>query len=164
MGFLTDSEGKKRSTFLLFVFLLTLLYIGLYFLSYFYLAEPLYTWIHFNSELWTTFVHAGIISLVGTLVCCLAFLLPDKKMAPCGFAGVAFVFCLFLVVSLLRNTEDRLYMLKMICMYGAGPSVIGNLISWPVYHAFVRHGYEKPKAKTLEQEIREQFDTKAKKP
>lgn len=160
MGLLTNREGKQRSTFLLSVFLLTLADITVFAFAYILLSEPLYVHIRFQSDIITTPVHALIISLTGTAVCCLAFILPDKRMVPGGFAGLALLFLLLVLLCLFRDPENQGYLLKLVFMYGTGPVAIGNLITWFVYRAFVRHGFRKPEQKTLEETIRKGLETK----
>ena len=159
MGFLTNREGKQRSTFLLSVFLLTLADIAVFAFAYSLLSEPLYVHIRFRSDIITTAIHAAIISLTGTAVCCLAFIFPDKRMAPGGFAGLALLFLLLIILCLFRAPGDRSYLLKPVFMYGTGPVTVGNLITWLVYRAYVRHGFRKPEQKTLGETIREGLRT-----
>ena len=82
MSFFIDRFNRRKSPIALAAFAAALLYIVIFGLLYALLAEPLYRAVSLSTPLATTAVHSAIIAAVGTAVCCLLFLLKDKRVAP----------------------------------------------------------------------------------
>lgn len=114
-------------------FLVAILFLCIYGVLFAVLTDPLYRHVSLASQAATTAVHALIVSLAGTAVCCLAFLLPDKRVVPFSFIGLTVLFGMFCAAASFLDAGSRGTMLRLIAMYGLGPVVVGNAVSWPIY-------------------------------
>ena len=143
MSLFIDPRTKKRkSPMMLICFLTAVLFLLIYGFFFTVLTEPLYRYLSFDNSVLTTAVHGFLISLVGTAVCCLAFLLPDKRIAPLSFATLSVFFALFCIAAAFLDADARTVMLGLITMYGLGPMVVGNAVAWSVYHKLKTHRAE----------------------
>lgn len=153
MSLFIDKQNRRKSPLALAAFGAALLYLGVFALLYAVLAEPLYEHVRLGSPAASTAAHGAIIALAGTAVCCLLFLLEDKRVAPLGFAGLAVVLGMFCAAALMLEGEERGLMLRLIGLYGAAPVLVGNAVAWPLYWKL------RPKAprrrKTVRQELME---------
>ena len=71
------------------------------------LSEPLYRLVRLGSEASSTVVQGILIALLGTALCCLQFLLRDKRIAPYGFAGLAVALLMFYVGASFLDADVR---------------------------------------------------------
>ena len=153
MSLFIDKQNRRKSPLALAAFGAALLYLGVFALLYAVLAEPLYEHVRLGSPAASTAAHGAIIALAGTAVCCLLFLLEDKRVAPLGFAGLAVVLGMFCAAALMLEGEERGLMLRLIGLYGAAALLVGNAVAWPLYWKL------RPKAprrrKTVRQELME---------
>ena len=131
MSLFIDKHKRRKSPLALAAFGTALLYLCVYGMLYAVLAEPLYRCVRLHSPAATLAVHSMAIAAAGTAVCCLLFLLEDKRVAPLGFAGLAIVLGMFYTAALLLEGEDRVLMLRLITMYGLAPVLVGNAVAWP---------------------------------
>ena len=99
MSLFIDKHNRRKSPIALAAFGAALLDLVVFGGLYALLSEPLYRAVSLGSETATTVVHALLIALAGTAVCCLLFFLPDKRVAPYGFAGLAVVLAMFYVAA-----------------------------------------------------------------
>ena len=125
------------------------------------LTEPLYHAVRLESTAATTAVHAILIALAGTAVCCLLFFLPDKRVAPYGFAGLAVVFAMFCAAALRLDEPARGNMLRLIAMFGLAPVLVGNAAAWPIYLKMKRANPALNHRKTIQEELREAMEKEA---
>ena len=125
------------------------------------LTEPLYHAVRLESTAATTAVHAILIALAGTAVCCLLFFLPDKRVAPYGFAGLAVVFAMFCAAALMLDEPARGNMLRLIAMFGLAPVLVGNAAAWPIYLKMKRANPALNHRKTIQEELREAAEKEA---
>ena len=88
------------------------------------------------------------------VVAVLLFLLPDKRVAAYGFAGLAVALVMFYIGALLLDADQRDTMLQVITLYGLAPALLGNAVAWPLYLR-LRKTHPLPQQKTLREEIRE---------
>lgn len=155
MSFFLDKQNRRKSPIVLADFFTALAYLCIFGVVTALLTDPLYNYLSLGNDVATTAVHSLVISLVGTAVCCLAFLIPDKRVAPYGFAGLAVVLAMFYVAVWMLPDESRSMMLQVVTMFGLGPVLIGNAVAWPIYLKIKRTNPALNHRKTLRQEILE---------
>ena len=80
-----------------------------------------------------TVLHCLIIAVIGTAVCCVLFLLPDKRIVPYSFAGLPVITIMCLVASTQLEADLRGMMVYVTLLYTLLPILIGNLAAWTIY-------------------------------
>ena len=158
MNLFIDKNHRRKSPIAIAGFFATLLDLCIYGVLYTLLAEPLYRYVALSSPAATNVAHALIISLAGTALCGLLFLLKDKRVALFGFVGLAVVLVMFYVAAFLMEDSRRDMMLPLITLYGLAPALVGNAAAWPLYLK-LRKTHPLPQPKTLREEIREAAGT-----
>ena len=158
MSFFIDQNNRRKSPIVLAAVGAALLYLAVFGIAYALLTEPLYHAVRLESAAAATAVHAIIIALTGTAVCCLLFFLPDKRVAPYGFAGLAVVFAMFCAAALMLDEPARGNMLRLIAMFGLAPVVVGNAAAWPIYLKMKRAN---PALNHRKEELREAMEREA---
>ena len=163
MSLFVDKNHRRKSPIAIAGFFTTVLFLCVYGVLYALLAEPLYRHVALSSPAATNVAHALIISLAGTALCGLLFLLKDKRVALFGFVGLAVVLVMFYVAAFLMEDSRRDMMLPLITLYGLAPALVGNAAAWPLYLK-LRKTHPLPAQKTLREEIREAAGTGAANP
>ena len=130
--FLTK-EGKGKSTMALTLFFVVIGFAIVMLAVNFLLTDPLHALISLSNQTAETLLQSTIISLIGTGICCLLFLLPEKKIVPYGFAGLLVLLLMFLVASFELPTERRGMMQYLILLYFGLPTLLGNIIALTIY-------------------------------
>lgn len=153
MSLFIDKQNRRKSPFALAVFGAALLDFGVFALMYDLLAEPLYYAVAFTSPVLTVAAHGLVIALAGTAVSCLLFFLPDKRIVPCGFAGLGIILGMFCAAALLLEPEVRVGMLWLIGIYGLPPVLVGSAVTWPVYLKLRGANPAPRQRKTIQQEL-----------
>ena len=161
MSFFIDQNNRRKSPIALAAVGAALLYLAVFGIMYALLTEPLYHAVRLESTAATTAVHAILIALAGTAVCCLLFFLPDKRVAPYGFAGLAVVFAMFCAAALILDEPARGHMLRLIAMFGLAPVLVGNAAAWPIYLKMKRANPALNHRKTIQEELREAAEKEA---
>ena len=161
MSFFIDKNNRRKSPIALAAVGAALLYLAVFGIMYALLTEPLYHAVRLESTAATTAVHAILIALAGTAVCCLLFFLPDKRVAPYGFAGLAVVFAMFCAAALMLDEPARGNMLRLIAMFGLAPVLVGNAAAWPIYLKMKRANPALNHRKTIQEELREAAEKEA---
>ena len=161
MSFFIDKHNRRKSTIMLTAFCVGFVFAVLFVALAIALGEPLYTYIRFDNDLLTTAVHAVLVALVGTGICCVTFLLKDKRIAPYSFAGLAVWLCMFYAAAFLLEGEGRVYMMKTITMFGLGPVLVGNAVTWPIYLRMKRADPTMNHRKTIREELKEAVEQEA---
>ena len=165
MGFFIDKNDRRKSPIALAAFGAAVAYLAVFGLLYALLAGPLYNALRFDSVTATNAVHSLIIAAVGTAVCCLFFLLPDNRVAPYGFAGLAVVLGMFYAAAALQEGLARQNLFYLITSYGLAPVLVGNAVSWLIYARLKKARPDMNKPKTVAQELRDAIEKQnAKKP
>ena len=154
MSFFIDKHNRRKSPIALAAFGAALLYMVLFGVLYGLLAEPLYYAVSLGTPTATTVVHTIIIAVIGTAICCLLFLLKDKRVAPYGFFGLAVALCMFYAAALLLEDDARSLMLYLITIYGLAPVLVGNAVTWPIYLKIKRDNPALNHRKTISEELR----------
>ncbi len=155
MGFFIDKHHRRKSSMAVTAFFAALVDLFVFGALYWVLSEPLYRAVSIGSETVSTVVHGIIIALLGTALCCLQFLLRDKRIAPYGFAGLAVVLAMFYVGTLMLDADVQSSLFWLITMFGLLPVVVGNAVSWGIFLALKRRNPQLiARRKTLQEEIR----------
>lgn len=154
MSLFVDRAGRRKSPLALSAFFTGILFFFLFGALYIILAEPLYQAFTFESVLLTNIAHSVIIAVIGSLLGCLMFLVPDKRIAPYGFLCVGML-TLVLYAAAAAMAEGRSVMMQFISMYCLAPTIIGNLCGWSVYGILCRRGYHPEARKTIAEELNE---------
>lgn len=155
MSFFIDKNDRRKSPIALAAFGAAVVYLAVFGLLYAFLAEPLYNALHFDSAALTNALHSLIVAVLGTAVCCLGFLLPDKRVAPYGFGGLAVALGMFYAAAALQDGLARQNLFFLITCYGLAPVLVGNAVAWPVYWRMKKAHPDMNKPKTVAQELRE---------
>lgn len=155
MSFFVDKHNRRKTTIALTAFCLGFGFLCLFAVLALLLAEPLYQIIHFQSAAATTAAHSAVIAVLGTAVCCLTFLLKDKRIAPYSFAGLAVWLCMFYAAAFLLEAEGRGYMIRLISMFGLAPALVGNAVTWFVYWNMKRGNPALNHRKTIREELKD---------
>lgn len=154
MALFIDKNKRRKSPLTLLCFVLSLLYMVIYGITYALLTEPLYRHVVLGSAATTNLAHAVIMALVGTAVCCLTFLLPDKRVAPGAYVSLTVLLAVFYLTVSMLSHENRAIMLELITLYGFAPVIVGNLAAWPIYWK-LQGAHAPVQIKTLREEVRE---------
>lgn len=155
MGFFIDKHNRRKSPIALAAFGAAVLELVIFGVLYGLLAEPLYHAVDLGSTGATIAAHAVIIAVIGTAVSCLLFLLPDKRVVPYSFVGLAVVLCMFYIGALALDAEARVMMRQVITLYGLAPVLVGNAVVWPAYLGMKRRNPDMNRRKTVAEELRE---------
>lgn len=161
MSFFIDEHGRRKSPIALAAFGVTLAYMAVFGLLYAFLAGPLYRSVRFESADLTNAAHSLIVAVLGTAVCCLLFLLRDKRIVPYGFAGLAVLLCMFYAAALMTEAQARSGLSYLITLYGLAPVLVGNAAAWPIYLKMKRADPALDHRKTLSEELREAVEQEA---
>lgn len=155
MSFFIDKHNRRKSTILLTAFCVGFLFAFLFVALALLLAEPLYDLVQLESDFATTAIHSVIVALAGTAICCVGFLLKDKRIVPYSFGGLAVWLCMFYAAAFLLEGEGRIYMMRTITMFGLAPVLVGNAITWPIYLRMKRADPTMNHRKTIREELKE---------
>ena len=162
MGFFIDKHHRRKSSMAVTAFFTALIDLCVFGVLYWLLSEPLYRSIHIGSQTASTVIHGLIIALLGTALCCLQFLLGDKRIAPYGFAGLAVVLVMFYIGAAFLDQDVRANMLWLISLFGLLPVLVGNVIAWTVFLLLKRRNPQLiARRKTLQEEIRAAAEAEA---
>ena len=88
MSLFLTKEGKRKSPMAVTIFFVDLLFCLVFGGAYALLTEPLHSLLPLGGGMPETVLHCLIIAVIGTAVCCVLFLLPDKRIVPYSFAGL----------------------------------------------------------------------------
>ena len=161
MSFFVDRFNRRKSPLALAAFGAALLDLAVFGLLYAFLAKPLNDAVSLGSTAATLVVQALIIAVLGTAVCCLLFLLKDKRVAPYGFLGLAVLLLVFYAVAFLLEEDARPLMLYIITLYGLAPVLGGNAVTWPIYLKIKRDNPALNQRKTISEELRDAVEKEA---
>ena len=165
MSFFIDRFNRRKSPIALAAFGAAVLYLVIFGVLYGLLAGPLYRTVSLSTPAATIAVHSRIIATFGTAVCCLLFLLKDKRVAPYGFCGLAVALCMFYAAAFLLDGLARSTMLYLLTAYGLAPVLVGNAVTWPIYWRMKRANPALNRRKTIAEELKDAVaEEAAKKP
>jgi hypothetical protein len=152
MSFFIDKHGRRKSPIALAACGAALLDLAVYFCTAALLAGPLYRTVSFGGGTVTSMLHTIIITVISTLLCCLLFLLKDKRVVPYGFAGLAVILLMFCAAAWMLPQETRGSMLRLFLTVGLPPVLLGNAVSWPIYRRLRKAHPEYFVRKTISEE------------
>ena len=155
MSFFIDRFNRRKSPIALAAFGAAVLYLVIFGVLYGLLAGPLYRTVSLSTPAATTAVHSVIIAAIDTAVCCLLFLLKDKRVAPYGFCGLAVALCMFYAAAFLLDGLARSNMLYLITADGLAPVLVGNAVTWPIYWRMKRANPALNRRKTIAEELKD---------
>lgn len=155
MGFFIDKHNRRKSPVVLAAFCAALLDLAVFGVLYALLIDPLYHYLPLGGGTAASFVHSIVIACIGTALCCLLFLLPDKRVAPYGFAGLAVVMCMFYIAAAMLEPAAQAVIVQFVSMFGLAPVVVSNAVAWPLYSKLKRDHPAPNHKKTFREEIRE---------
>lgn len=135
-----NKDKTRKSPLVVYAFMLGLVYCVVFGVLFALLADPLHHWINTGNERVSTFIHILIISLAGTLVCCLFFLLPNKKIAMGGFLFLALLLVIGFVAVFFLEADRRYVIQQLLILYAVGPTLAGNAVGLVVYEALAERG------------------------
>ena len=133
MSLFLTKEGKRKSPMAVTVFFVDLLFCLVFGGAYALLTEPLHNLLPLGGGMPETVLHCLSIAVIGTAVCCVLFLLPDKRIVPYSFAGLPVVTIMCLVASTQLEADLRGMMVYVTLLYTLLPILIGNLAAWTIY-------------------------------
>ena len=162
MSFFIDKHGRRKSPIALAACGAALLDLAVYFCTAALLAGPLYRTVSFGGETVTSMLHTIIITVISTLLCCLLFLLKDKRVVPYGFAGLAVILLMFCAAAWMLPQETRGSMLRLFLTVGLPPVLLGNAVSWPIYRRLRKAHPEYFVRKTISEELKEAVEQEQK--
>ena len=163
MSFFIDKHGRRKSPIALAACGAALLDLLVYFGTAWLLAGPLFRAVSFGGEAVTSVFHTMIITVISTLVCCLLFLLKDKRVVPYGFVGLAVILLMFCTAAWMLPQETRGGMLRLFLSVGLPPVLVGNAVSWPIYRRLRGAHPEYFARKTISEELKEAVEEERKK-
>lgn len=124
---------------MLYSFVVGILYCAIYGVLFGLLTAPLHNALRVGNEMATTILHSLIVSLAGTLVCCLFYLLPDKQIALGGFLFLAVLLAISCLATLFLKAEQRAVIGQLLLLYAAGPVIVGNVAGSVVGNILKKH-------------------------
>lgn len=89
MALFVTKEGKRKSPMAVTCFFVDLLFCLVFGGMYALLTGVLHDHLPLGGGMAENWIHCGLIAVVGTAVCCILFLLPDKRIVPYSFAEPA---------------------------------------------------------------------------
>ena len=106
MSLFVDKNNRRKSPIAIAAFFAAAGDLCVFLILYALLAEPLYRYVALPGQTATNVLHTLIVAVIGTAVCCLLFLLPDK--------GVALLYLIFLgLYPVVKNNIEGLRRLPL---------------------------------------------------
>ena len=101
MALFVTKEGKRKSPMAVTCFFVDLLFCLVFGGMYALLTGVLHDNLPLGGGMAENWIHCGLISVVGTAVCCILFLLPDKRIVPYSFASLPVITIMCVVAAFL---------------------------------------------------------------
>ena len=134
MSLFVNKDGTRKSPVVMLGFCMGLLFAAVFWVLAMLLAEPLFYHVSVaGNAVLTSALHCMIIAVLGTAVCCLFFLLSDKRIVPIGFAFLAVFMLTFYAMAFMTDAEGRLGLLYFVTLHFLAPVLVGNAVSWALY-------------------------------
>lgn len=134
--FLTP-EGKPKSAVLLYSFCLSLVYLAVYGIAYYFLIDLIETAFAGSSVAMRNLLQSVVPGLAGTLVCCsLWFAIRDRRIVPAAYAWLcAFALAALVTMAILSDGEGfRIFLYFFLMLVPAG-LVSGAAFSFLMFRA-----------------------------
>ena len=133
MALFVTKEGKRQSPMAVTCFFVDLLFCLVFGGMYALLTGVLHDHLPLGGGMAENWIHCGLIAVVGTAVCCILFLLPDKRIVPYSFASLPVITIMCVVAAFQLEPAARNMMLYVTFLYTLMPILVGNAVSWTVY-------------------------------
>ena len=140
-AFLFTKDGKVKSTLLLYSFCLCVVFVAVYAVAYVVFVNRLHPFLEGASVAVINFVEAAVPTLVGTAVCSLAWLLPEKRMMLASYlwmAVLAIASMVAMLVILWGDTQAQVLFLQFFGLFVPAPILLGGGLSLWLYHRYQR--------------------------
>lgn len=127
-------DGKPKSSVIVNTFSLSILFLVIYAVAYFYLIDVIHNWL-IESPVWVTATAESIIpGIVGTIICMLfALLIKNKRLiflAYCWLAFFAVIVLVMMVIMLWKETDAFILFLNFFALFVPVPLLFGGGISF----------------------------------
>lgn len=132
---MTRLINRNTDPSLMWGFLVAIAFTAIYAVVYAILTKPLYRFLSIPGQpLASSVIHIILIALVGSAVCCLTYLLPNRRIPLLGYGWLAFFFVLLLILATVHfDGEERNNLFAILFGFGLGPVLVGNGLAWGIY-------------------------------
>lgn len=140
-AFLFTKDGKVKSTLLLYSFCLCVVFAAVYAASYVIFVNLLHPLLEGASVATINFVEAAVPTLVGTAVCSLSWLLPEKRMMLASYLWLAVlaIACLVAMMIILGgDAQAQMLFLQFFGLFVPAPILLGGGLSLWLYRRYQR--------------------------
>ena len=135
-----DEHGKPKSAVLLYSFLLSILFAGIYAAAYFFLLEPLESALSSAPVAFRNVVQYLVPAIAGSVPCVALYFAfsKNKQTVPCTFLWMAALLILMMLVMLILadwsdGGTDYLLFLVILVVPSALSILCGGIPSWLLY-------------------------------
>lgn len=144
MSLFLTKEKKPKSSVMMTCFLIGLFFCFIYGIFYSVLIDSLYRHIQLEGDILSSILHSILVSVFGTAVCCIFFILSDKRVVTGAFTFL-FVFLMVAYIMIFSlDAEHQSMMAYFISIYGVCPVLIGNIVSRTIYYKHYKKKEDKP--------------------
>lgn len=140
-AFLFTKDGKVKSTLLLYSFCLSVVYVAVYAAAYVIFVTLLHPILEGAPVAVVNFVEAAVPTVVGTAVCALAWLLPEKRMMLSAYLWLAVLAIACMVAMLIilgGDAQAQLLFLQFFGLFVPAPILLGGGLSLWLYRRYQR--------------------------
>lgn len=147
----TDGKGKLKSTLVVNSFSLSILFLFVYGICYYFLIDVIQHGLGENAPVWLqNTLQCLVPCLVGTAACCSLFrLFKKKELVPAAYAWLILYAVVILVGTLVgMDADTRPYFLGFYAMIVPLPLALGTYLSFTMLH---KHNKENPPASEIKE-------------
>ena len=155
MALFVTKEGKRKSPMAVTCFFVDLLFCLVFGGMYALLTGVLHDHLPLGGGMAENWIHCGLIAVVGTAVCCILFLLPDKRIVPYSFASLPVITIMCVVAAFQLEPAARNMMLYVTFLYTLMPILVGNAVSWTVYFKLCKNPMPRVRGSSMEKLTKE---------
>ena len=140
-AFLFTKDGKVKSTLLLYSFCLSVVFAVVYVAAYVIFVNLLHPMLEGAPAWLINLVEAAVPTVVGTAVCALAWLLPEKRMMLSAYLWLAVlaVACLVAMLVILGgDAQAQILFLQFFGLFVPAPILLGGGLSLWLYRRYQR--------------------------
>ena len=140
-AFLFTKDGKVKSALLLYSFCLSVVYVAVYAAAYVIFVNLLHPLLEGAPVAMVNFVEAAVPTLVGTAVCSLAWLLPEKRMMLAAYLWLAVLAIACLVAMLIilgGDAQAQMLFPQFFGLFVPAPILLGGGLSLWLYRRYQR--------------------------
>lgn len=140
-AFLFTKNGKVKSALLLYSFFLSVGYVAVYVIAYAFLVTLIHPILDGAPVVVVNFVEAAVPTVVGTAVCALAWLMPEKRMMLSAYlwmAAMAIACLVAMLIILGGDAQAQILFLKVFALFVPAPILLGIGLSLWLYLRHMR--------------------------